>query len=79
MTEELQDDRIAQTVTVPYMRVTRLQEHPYESTRLYCVMQKMTDSTGAETGWKHVSKGYSHSTSAFAALGRLLQKSIEQR
>lgn len=77
MTEEIQDDREYGVMAIPYLKVVRLQEHPYEGTRNYCVMQKMLDSSGNYAGWKQVSKGYGHSTSAFAAMGRLVQKHRE--
>lgn len=77
MTEDIKDDIEYQVMVIPYLKVVRLQEHPYEHTRNYCVMQKMQDKEGNFAGWKHVSKGYLHSTSAFAALGRLVQKHRE--
>lgn len=77
MTEEIKDEREYQVMAIPYLKVVRLQEHPYEHKRYYCVMQKMSDKDGNFAGWKHVSKGYEHSTSAFAALGRLVQKHRE--
>lgn len=77
MTEELKDDRIAGVVTIPELKVTRLQEHPYDDVRYYCVMQRMLTKDGKYAGWKHVSKGYAHSTSAFAALGRIIQKHLQ--
>lgn len=79
MTEEIKDDQEPAVLAVPtYLRVVRLQEHPYEHTRGYCVMQKMVNENNEYMGWKHVSKTYVHSTSAFAALGRLIQKSREK-
>lgn len=78
MTEEIKDDRTPDVMAIPYLKVVRLTEHPYEKVRHYCVMQRMTDEDGSYAGWKHVSKGYAHSTSAFAALGRLVQKNREK-
>ncbi len=78
MTEEIQDDREHDVMAIPYLKVVRLQEHPYEHKRYYCVMQRMVDKDYNYVGWKHVSKGYEHSTSAFAALGRLVQKYREK-
>lgn len=78
MTEEIQDDREPTYTAVPYYKVVRLQEHPYEHKRFYCVMQKMVDKNDDFAGWKHASKSYEHSTSAFAAMGRLVQKYIEK-
>lgn len=77
MTEEIQDDREHAVMVIPYLKVVRLQEHPYDGTRGYCVNQKMIDATGDYAGWKTVSKVYEHSTSAFAAMGRLTQKNRE--
>jgi hypothetical protein len=78
MTEDTLDDREYDVMAIPYLRVARLQEHPYENERYYCVMQRMVNTSGDFAGWKHVSKGYRHSTSAFAALGRLVQKHREK-
>jgi len=78
MTEEIKDDREYSVMAIPYLKVVRLQEHPYEHERYYCVVQRMEDGAGSYAGWKHMSKGYKHSTSAFAALGRLVQKSVEK-
>lgn len=76
MTEHIKDDREITYTAVPYLKVVRLQEHPYEGTRHYCVMQKMVDKDSNYAGWKHRSKGYKHSTSAYAALGRMIQEYI---
>jgi hypothetical protein len=57
------------TVKLPIRRVNRLVANP-DGKRLYCVMERRADSPG----WFHASKAYEHSTSAFAALGRLTQK-----
>lgn len=76
MTEEIRDDREAQTMAIPYLKVVRMLPNP-DGERYYCVMQKMIDKGGKYAGWKHISKGYVHSTSAFAALGRLVQKNRE--
>lgn len=78
MTEEIRDDRDYDVMAIPYLKVIRLQEHPYENKRYYCVIQRMVDQNGDFAGWKHMSKGYEHSTSAFAALGRLVQKYREK-
>lgn len=77
MTEEIKDDRGYKKMVVPYMKVVRMVADP-EGERSYAVMAKMHDKNGKFAGWKHVSKGYGHSTSAFAALGRLVQKHREQ-
>jgi len=79
MTEKfpIEDNREHAVMAIPYLRVVRLQEHPYDKRRGYCVMQKMLieeDGDYKYAGWKHISKVYAHSTSAFAALGRLVQK-----
>lgn len=42
---------------------------------LYYVIEASHDSEGA-VQWEVISKGYAHSTSAFAALGRLYQKEL---
>jgi len=78
MTEEIKDERDYAVMAIPYLKVVRLQEHPYDKERCYCVMQKMTNAESKFGGWKHMSKGYRHSTSAFAALGRLVQKNREK-
>lgn len=61
----------------PIRRVTRAVEHPCTNERLYYVSEKVQDEQGNFAGWRYVSKGYRHSTSAFAALGRLVQKDIK--
>lgn len=76
MTEQITDDREITYTTIPYLKVVRLQENP-DGQRYYCVMEKMIKD-GAYAGWKHVSKGYEHSTSAFAAMGRLVQEYIRK-
>jgi hypothetical protein len=79
MTEQTTDNRELVYTAVPYLKVNRMQEHPYhEDGRHYCVMQKMTDKDGAFTGWKHASKAYEHSTSAYACLGRIVQRYINK-
>lgn len=42
----------------------------------YVVMEKVLDELGLET-WSPVSRGYPHSTSAFAALGRIAQNDVK--
>lgn len=78
MAEEITDDREYDVMAIPYLKVVRLHEHPYEHKRYYCVIQRMINKEGNFDGWKHVSRGYEHSTSAFAALGRLVQKHREK-
>lgn len=77
MTEEVKDDRGFKKMVVPYMKVVRMVADP-DGIRSYAVVMKMNDKNGKYAGWKHVSKGYGHSTSAFSALGRLIQKHREK-
>jgi hypothetical protein len=56
------------TIILPLRKVTKRSD-PDSRDLLYFVIE-MT-GTG---DWQTVSKGYQHSTSAFAALGRLVQK-----
>ena len=78
MTEHIKDDRQATFTAVPYLKVVRMQEHPYREGRRYCVVQKMTDKDDKFAGWMHVSKDYEHSTSAYACLGRKVQEYISK-
>lgn len=74
MTEQIKDDRELEYTAVPYYKVVRLQANP-EGKRVYCVMKKMTKDD-KYAGWKHDDRTYEHSTSAYARLGRLVQKYI---
>lgn len=74
MTEQIIDDRESQYTAVPYYKVVRLQADP-DGKRVYCVMQKMTKDD-EYAGWKHDTKTYEHSTSAYARMGRLVQRFI---
>lgn len=58
------------TITIPKRRVSRLSTS--SGTEGYQVYQQDDDGS-----WFAVSKVYGHSTSAFAALGRLTQKELK--
>jgi hypothetical protein len=59
-----------QTVTLPIRRVIYIKDSVNHPKGGYQVFQKSADNPQ----WNSVSKEYGHSTSAFAALGRLTQK-----
>lgn len=72
------DKRKPFTVTIPHREVVQLVEHPYmDNYRFWQVTERVHDENGEFAGWRGVSKCYRHSTSAFAALGRLIQKDIK--
>lgn len=60
-------------INLPIRRVCRVDsgDNSIKDDRYYQVFEIQKDGT-----WKAVSKGYRHSTSAFAALGRLTQKDV---
>ena len=69
------DNRKPYQVTLPHREVVQAIEHPYaDNYRFYFVKEKVFNEKGEYAGWRFVSKGYRHSTSAFATLGRLVQK-----
>ncbi len=59
------------TANLPIRKVHRTLEGDY------IVLEKVSQRNGGKL-WQSASKRYGHSTSAFAALGRLYQKDVER-
>lgn len=62
------------TITIPKRRIVRIGNSSKPSRDdLWFVVEKNDDGT-----WGEISKGYPHSTSAFAVLGRITQKELPE-
>jgi hypothetical protein len=62
---------MSKTIELPIRRVLSLHG---KAGKFYQVMELIERSEEGMEQWAHLSKPYAHSTSAFAALGRLIQK-----
>jgi hypothetical protein len=78
MTEHIVDNRETSITSVPHYKVSRIKYgHPEDDIRYYYVLEKV-ELDGKFAGWRNaIDKAYTHSTSAYAAMGRLFQEYIK--